>query len=94
MLSLSGKGALLVGTRRIGHGILVNALAPDPIMHPADSSEDLWQRGVVEQAPLRRESSAAEIAEVIVTSLKGETITGEIIRVDSGRHLAGPGVEG
>jgi len=76
------------------YGILVNALAPGPTMRPADISEDMWQRGVVAQAPLRRESSAAEIAEVIVTLLKSETITGETIRVDSGRHLAGPGGEG
>ena len=28
------------------------------------------------------------------TLLKSETITGETIRVDSGRHLAGPGIAG
>ena len=30
---------------------------------------------------------------MIVTLLKSETITGETIRVDAGRHLAGPGVD-
>lgn len=75
-------------------GILVNAIAPGPTMRPPDISEDIWQHGVVEQAPLRRESSADEMAELIATLLKSETITGETIRVDSGRHLAGPGVEG
>ena len=44
------------------------------------------------KAPLRRESSADEIAEVVAMLLKSETITGETIRVDSGRHIAGPGV--
>jgi enoyl-[acyl-carrier-protein] reductase (NADH) len=38
---------------------------------------------------LRRESSEEDIAELIVTLLRMETITGETIRVDSGRHLAG-----
>jgi NAD(P)-dependent dehydrogenase (short-subunit alcohol dehydrogenase family) len=77
-----------------GDGILVNAIAPGPTMRPPDISEDVWQHGVVEHAPLRRESSAEEMAEIIATLLKSETITGETIRVDSGRHLAGPGVEG
>ena len=76
------------------YGILVNAIAPGPTMRPPDISEELWRRGVVEQAPLRRESSADEMAEIIAALLKCETITGETIRVDSGRHLAGPGVEG
>jgi len=71
------------------------SVAPGPtIMHPADISEAVWQRGEVEQAPLRRESSTAEIVEVIVTFLKSETITGETIREDLGHHLADPGVEG
>ncbi|PZC45630.1 MAG: 3-oxoacyl-[acyl-carrier protein] reductase [Chloroflexi bacterium] len=77
-----------------GDGILVNAIAPGPTMRPPDISKDVWQHGVVEQAPLQRESSAEEMAEIIATLLKSETITGETIRVDSGRHLAGPGVEG
>ena len=76
------------------HGILVNAIAPGPTMRPPHISEELWRRGVVEQAPLGRESSADEIAEIIASLLKCETITGETIRVDSGRHLAGPGVGG
>ncbi len=54
MLSLEAKGAIIVGTRRIG---------------------------------------AADIAEVVTTFLKLETVTGENTRVDSGRHLAGSEVE-
>jgi pteridine reductase len=72
-------------------GILVNAIAPGPTMRPPDISEAVWEQGVIAQAPLKRESSAAEIAELIVTILRGETMTGEILRVDAGRHLAGPG---
>ena len=47
---------------------------------------------MIARTPLRRESAAGEIAEMIVTLLKSETITGETIRIDAGRHLAGPGV--
>ena len=75
------------------HGILVNALAPGPTMRPEDITEAEWRDDVIAQAPLRRESSADDIAELLITLLKSETITGEIIRVDAGRHLAGPGSE-
>ena len=73
------------------HAILVNTVAPGPTMRPPEISEAVWERDVVKRAPLARESAASEIAEIIVTLLKSETITGEIICVDSGRHLAGPG---
>lgn len=93
---LTAKAAVEFMTRAFAaelapHGILVNAVAPGPTVRPPDISAESWRRDVVEQAPLRRESSAEEIAEVIATLLKSETITGETVRVDSGRHLAGPG---
>jgi NAD(P)-dependent dehydrogenase (short-subunit alcohol dehydrogenase family) len=72
-------------------GILVNAIAPGPTMRPPDISESSWNKNVVSKAPLKRESSASDIGEMVVTLLKSETITGETIRIDSGRHLAGPG---
>ncbi len=78
-------------TELASHGILVNALAPGPTMRPSEISEAEWRDDVIAQAPLRRESSADEIADLLITLLKSETITGETIRVDAGRHLAGPG---
>ena len=38
-------------------------------------------------------SITISMAELIISLLKSETITGETIRVDSGRHLAGPGID-
>ena len=77
-----------------GHGILVNGIAPGPTMRPPEISEEEWVRDVIADTPLKRESAADEIAETVVTLLRSETITGETIRIDAGRHLAGPGVEG
>ena len=74
-------------------GILVNAIAPGPTMRPPDISETSWQRDVLDKTPLKRESSAEDMAEIIVSLLSSESITGQVIRVDSGRHLAGPGVD-
>jgi NAD(P)-dependent dehydrogenase (short-subunit alcohol dehydrogenase family) len=92
---LTAKAAVHFMTRAFAvelaaNGILVNAIAPGPTMRPPDISESFWAQGIIAHAPLKRESSAAEIAELVVTMLRGETMTGETLRVDSGRHLAGP----
>ena len=95
---LTAKAAIDFMTRGFAvelaeHGILVNAIAPGPTMRPPEISEESWQRDVLDKAPLKRESSPHDMAEIIVSLLLSETITGQVIRVDSGRHLAGPGVD-
>jgi NAD(P)-dependent dehydrogenase (short-subunit alcohol dehydrogenase family) len=90
---LTGKAAVHFMTRAFAaelasRGILVNAILPGPTARPPDLSDRAWQI-VMDQTPLGRESSEEDIAELIVTLLRLETITGETIRVDSGRHLAG-----
>jgi NAD(P)-dependent dehydrogenase (short-subunit alcohol dehydrogenase family) len=90
---LTGKAAVHFLTRAFalelaGHGILVNAVQPGPTEAPPDLSAQAWQ-AALDQTPLERESSGHDIAELITTLLKLETVTGENIRVDSGRHLAG-----
>ncbi len=94
---LTAKAAVDFMTRAFAaelahYRILVNSIAPGPTMRPPEISRESWAREVVALSPLKRESSADEIAEMVVTLLKSETITGETIRVDSGRHFAGPGV--
>ena len=94
---LTAKAAVAFMTRAFAaelapHRILVNSIAPGPTIRPPEISEESWDKDVLAKAPLRRESSAEEIAEVVAMLLKSETITGETIRVDSGRHIAGPGV--
>ena len=73
-------------------GILVNAIAPGPTINPPTGSSEVWQAEVISQTPLAKESSPDDIAEMVVSLLRTQTVTGEIIRVDSGRHLAGPGI--
>jgi len=72
-------------------GILCNAVAPGPTIRPPDIPPAEWQHDVLDRTPLGRESSVDDIAEVVATLLRSESITGEVIRVDAGRHLAGPG---
>lgn len=92
---LTAKSAIDFMTRGFAvelaeHGILVNAIAPGPTQRPPEMPPDAWQQHIIAQTPLQRESSAEEIAELIVTLLKSETITGETIRVDSGSYVVGP----
>ncbi len=90
---LTGKAAVHFMTRAFARelapqGILVNAILPGPTARPADIDEGDWTAALA-NVPLLRESSAEDITEVITTLLRLETVTGESIRVDSGRHLAG-----
>src|SRR5207248_2804930 len=88
----SELGDLSFSVKLAPHGILVNGILPGPTARPPDESEAEWQ-SALSRAPLHRESSAEEMAELVVALLKMETITGENIRVDSGRHLVGTGTK-
>jgi NAD(P)-dependent dehydrogenase (short-subunit alcohol dehydrogenase family) len=66
--------------------ILVNAVAPGPILAPPDTSPE--ESAAIEQAtPLGRWGGPMEIAKAILGLIESDFITGETIRVDGGRHL-------
>ena len=66
--------------------ILVNAIAPGPILAPPATSSD-EARSVEQATPLGRWGGEIEIAKAILALLDGDFITGETLRVDGGRHL-------
>ncbi len=66
--------------------ILVNAIAPGPILAPPDITAEETAR-VVEATPLRRWGGAEEIARAVLFLIETEFVTGECLRVDGGRHL-------
>ncbi len=66
--------------------ILVNAIAPGPIMPPPDMS-DQESASVVQNTPLGRWGGAAEIAKAVMFLVQSDFVTGETIRVDGGRHV-------
>jgi NAD(P)-dependent dehydrogenase (short-subunit alcohol dehydrogenase family) len=67
-------------------GILVNAVAPGPILAPPDMTEE--ENEAVERAtPLGRWGGPDEIAKTVLLLVETDFITGEVIRVDGGRHL-------
>ena len=66
--------------------ILVNAIAPGPIVAPEDTSDDEFAK--VERAtPLGRWGGEIEIAKAVLALIDSDFITGETVRVDGGRHL-------
>ena len=66
--------------------ILVNAIAPGPIVAPDGTSDEEFKQ--VEQAtPLGRWGGEIEIAKVVMALIDSDYITGETIRVDGGRHV-------
>ena len=66
--------------------ILVNAIAPGPIVAPEGVSDEEF--AAVERAtPLGRWGGEPEIAKAVLALVDSDFITGETIRVDGGRHL-------
>lgn len=69
-----------------GDQILVNAIAPGPIVPPPGTSPE--EHSAVEAStPLGRWGGEGEIVKSIAFLLESDFVTGEIIRVDGGRHV-------
>lgn len=66
--------------------ILVNAIAPGPIVAPEGTSDEEY-RNVERSTPLGRWGGEIEIAKAVVALVDSDFITGETIRVDGGRHV-------
>jgi NAD(P)-dependent dehydrogenase (short-subunit alcohol dehydrogenase family) len=66
--------------------ILVNAIAPGPILAPEGTPDEETQ--TVESAtPLGRWGGESEIATAVLFLLESGFVTGETVRVDGGRHV-------
>jgi NAD(P)-dependent dehydrogenase (short-subunit alcohol dehydrogenase family) len=66
--------------------ILVNAIAPGPILPPPETTEEEIE-AVERSTPLGRWGGAEEIVKAALALIDTGFITGETIRVDGGRHL-------
>ena len=66
--------------------ILVNAVAPGPIVAPDGTSVEEVQK-VERSTPLGRWGGEIEIAKAVLALIETDFITGETIRVDGGRHI-------
>ncbi len=66
--------------------ILVNAIAPGPIVAPPGTTED-ESRAVEQATPLGRWGGEGEIVKAVLALIDSDFITGETLRVDGGRHV-------
>jgi NAD(P)-dependent dehydrogenase (short-subunit alcohol dehydrogenase family) len=69
-----------------GDQILVNAIAPGPIVAP-DGTSNAESEAVERATPLGRWGGEMEIAKTVLALVESDFITGETIRVDGGRHV-------
>ena len=69
-----------------GDNITVNAIAPGPILAPADTTNDEHE-AVANNTPLGRWGGPEEIAKAVLFVCESDFVTGETIRVDGGRHI-------
>lgn len=68
--------------------VLVNAIALGPTVKPPDFPEERWQE-YINKTPLKRAVSMKDVVRLTHYLLEVESMTGEIINLDSGRHVAG-----
>jgi NAD(P)-dependent dehydrogenase (short-subunit alcohol dehydrogenase family) len=69
-----------------GDQILVNAVAPGPILAPEGTTAE--ERAAVERTtPVGRWGGTNEISKAVLALIDSDFITGEAVRVDGGRHV-------
>ena len=69
-----------------GDRILVNAVAPGPIMAPPGITDD-ESKAVEAATPLGRWGGPEAIVRAVLFLVESDFVTGETVRVDGGRHL-------
>jgi NAD(P)-dependent dehydrogenase (short-subunit alcohol dehydrogenase family) len=85
-----GKAALLALSRQLAlelaPAVRVNAVAPGPVLPPADYDEETIKR-TAEKTLLNRWGSPEDIAEAVLYFVKANYVTGEVIAVDGGERF-------
>lgn len=84
------KAAVVQMTRAMARALApqvrVNAVAPGVVLLPEGWSQDGADH-LRETTPLRRLGSPEDVAQAVVYLLEAEYVTGEVVRVDGGRHV-------
>jgi NAD(P)-dependent dehydrogenase (short-subunit alcohol dehydrogenase family) len=85
------KSALLTATRTMAQALAprvrVNAVGPGPTLTSSrQSPQDFARQG--EALPLRQHPKPENIAEAVVFLAKARSVTGQMLAVDGGQHLA------
>ena len=87
------KAALAMMTKALARdlapAVRVNGVAPGAVLWPDAGKSDADQALMIERTPLKRMGTPDDVASAVVWLLRDAPfVTGEIVRVDGGRHLA------
>lgn len=87
----ASKAGLVAVTRglalELAPEIRVNAVAPGPILW-ADSEDEALQAATLRGTPLARRGEPEDIAQAVCYLARAAYVTGHVLDVDGGRHLA------
>ena len=72
--------------RALAPDVRVNAVAPGVVLLPEGWSEEEAEH-LRSTTPLRRLGSPEDVAQAVVFLLEAQYVTGEVVRVDGGRHI-------
>ncbi|HLD70795.1 MAG TPA: SDR family oxidoreductase [Negativicutes bacterium] len=91
-LAYNAAKAAVVGltksfAKELAPHVLVNAIAPGPMLRPADLT-DAENEEVLSKTLLNRWGGAEEIARGVVYLLEADFITGHVLTIDGGRTIA------
>jgi NAD(P)-dependent dehydrogenase (short-subunit alcohol dehydrogenase family) len=85
------KSALLTATKTMAQALAprvrVNAIGPGPTLSSPRQGEEDFRRQY-EAVPLRRSSSPDEVADAILFFSAARSVTGQMLALDGGQHLA------
>ena len=86
------KAALTAMTKALARDLApdvrVNGVAPGAILWPDAGKSAADQQRIVDRTPLKRMGRPEDVADAVLWLLRAPFVTGEIVRVDGGRHLA------
>ena len=84
------KAAVVQMTRALAHAlapeIRVNAVAPGVVLLP-EGFDETQAEHLRRTTPLRRFGTPQDVAQAVLYLVQAEFVTGEVIRVDGGRHI-------
>ncbi len=87
---MASKGGLetltLALARELAPGILVNGIAPGPMLEPEDLDSEIEAK-IAEKSALGRWGKPESVVKALLFVLECEDLCGEVIRVDAGRYL-------